>query len=111
MRSFMPISEARRTSSKAVLTRDQDRILRSAEDFEDLSSAVPVVIAYMLGPGRPYATLVAHAALHGMPWDVEVQGHATRRLIELAASEAERGRASAWTSSIIASSSRRSSHW
>jgi TetR/AcrR family transcriptional regulator, repressor for neighboring sulfatase len=77
---------------RAVLTRDQERILRAAQDGPDLSSALPLMMADLLGPRRQYATLVSHAIVHGLPWDAKVQGYALRRLLELAAAEPDHGR-------------------
>lgn len=73
---------------KAVLMRDQQRILRAAEGADSLEVALPRIIAEVLGPTRSYATLVTHSAIHGMPWDAKVQGFAVRRLMELAAEQA-----------------------
>lgn len=76
---------------KAVLMRDQQRILRAAEGADSLEVALPRIIAEVLGPTRTYATLVTHSAIHGMPWDAKVQGFAVRRLMELAAAEQAEG--------------------
>ena len=58
---------------KAVLMRDQQRILRAAEGADSLEVALPRIIAEVLGPTRSYATLVTHSAIHGMPWDAKVK--------------------------------------
>ncbi len=77
---------------KAVVTHDQERILRAAKDSPDLRSALPLMMADMIGPRRQYATLISHAVIHGHPWDARIQGFAFRRLLELAAAEPEHGR-------------------
>jgi AcrR family transcriptional regulator len=77
---------------KAVLNRDQERILRATGDATDLAAALPLMFAEVLGPRRQYATLLTHSSIHGLPRDAVVQGHALRRLLQLAAAEPEHGR-------------------
>ena len=77
---------------KAVLRRDQERILRATEGAPGLPEALPLMMADVLGPRRQYATLIAQAIIHGLPWDAKVQGYALRRLLELAETEPEHGR-------------------
>ncbi len=76
----------------AVLSRDQGRIVRAAQDAPDLRSAVHLMLADVLGDRREYMRLISHSVLHGLEWEASGQGSpAVRWLVELASTERERG--------------------
>jgi AcrR family transcriptional regulator len=70
---------------RAVLTRDEDAILNAASDDPHLLVSASLMFREGLARQRQYVRLIAHSALHGLPYD-QTWGRfaATDRLIELA---------------------------
>jgi TetR/AcrR family transcriptional regulator, repressor for neighboring sulfatase len=70
---------------RAVLKRNEDVIRDAAGDTEDLDAALSLMIREGLANHRDYLRLVAHSALHGLPYEATIgRFRATDRLIELA---------------------------
>jgi AcrR family transcriptional regulator len=82
---------------RAVLVSHEDHILQAAPDDPDLLENATVMFRQALADNRRYLRLIAHSALHGLPYE-RTSGRfaATERLVELAetaaasASSAER---------------------
>ena len=70
---------------RAVLSRDEEAILRAAADDSDLLASAGLMFRAGVGAQRQYVRLIAHSALHGLSYDM-TSGRfaATERLIELA---------------------------
>ena len=82
---------------RAVLARDEEVILQAAPDVDELLATTSLMLREGLAHQRDYLRLVAHSALHGIPYETSI-GHfaATERLVELAqAQAAEAGEAAA----------------
>ena len=70
---------------RAVLKRNEDVIRDAAGDTEDLDAALSLMIREGLANHRDYLRLVAHSALHGLPYETTIgRFRATERLVELA---------------------------
>ena len=80
---------------RAVLRRNEDVMRAAAGDTEDLDVALSRMVREGLASRRSYLRLVAHSALHGLPYDTSIVNFAAvQRLIELAEARASRaGRA------------------
>jgi AcrR family transcriptional regulator len=80
---------------RAVLARNEDVMRAAAGDTEDLDVALSRMVREGLASRRSYLRLVAHSALHGLPYDTSIVTFAAvQRLIELAEARASRaGRA------------------
>lgn len=70
---------------RAMLVRKEDAIRSAASDDDELLTAVSVMLREGLAHQRRYVRLIAHSALHGLPYE-RTSGRfaATERLIELA---------------------------
>ena len=77
---------------RAVLVSQEDAILQAAPDDPDLLDSAALMFRQALAENRRYIRLIAHSALHGLPYE-RTSGRfaATERLVELA----ERAAASA----------------
>jgi AcrR family transcriptional regulator len=74
---------------RAVLERDENVIREAAGDTEDLLEAVHLMFREGLEHHRAYLRLVAHSALHGLPFSATMgRFPATERLTVLAEKEA-----------------------
>lgn len=70
---------------RAVFRRNEDVIRAAAGDTEDLLEAVRLMLREGLRHHRAYLRLVAHSAVHGLPFDSTIgRFAATERLVELA---------------------------
>jgi len=80
---------------RAVLSRDEDTIRDTAAGEEDLLQATRLMLREAWEKERTYVRLLAHSALHCLPFDRTI-GHfpATERLIELAAATVPAGETS-----------------
>ena len=77
---------------RAVLVSQEEAILQAAPDDPDLLDSAALMFRQALAENRRYIRLIAHSALHGLPYE-RTSGRfaATERLVELA----ERAAASA----------------
>ena len=76
---------------RAVLERNEDVMRAAAGDTEDLDVALSRMVREGLASRRSYLRLVAHSALHGLPYDTSIVNFsAVQRLIELAEARASR---------------------
>jgi AcrR family transcriptional regulator len=76
---------------RAVMHRNENLIRDAAGATDDLSEAISLMLREGLANHRPYLRLLAHSALHGLPYDTSIgEFRATQRLIELAEERAAR---------------------
>jgi AcrR family transcriptional regulator len=76
---------------RAVLRRNEDVMRAVASGTDDLREALLLMIREGLANHRPYLRLVAHSALHGLPYETTIgRFRATERLVELAERRAAR---------------------
>jgi len=74
---------------RAVLAHEEDVILQAAPDVDDLLETTSCMLREGLAERRDYLRLVAHSALHGIPFETSiVHFAATERLVELAQAQA-----------------------
>lgn len=70
---------------RAVLKRNEDVIRDAAGDTEDFDAALSLMVREGLANHRDYLRLIAHSALHGLPYEATMgRFRATERLVELA---------------------------
>lgn len=70
---------------RAVLKRNEDVMRAVASGTDDLGEALSLMIREGLANRRPYLRLVAHSALHGLPYETTIgRFRATEWLVELA---------------------------
>ncbi|MEE4276043.1 MAG: helix-turn-helix domain-containing protein [Thermoleophilia bacterium] len=76
---------------RAVLQRNEDVMLAAAGATGDLDEALALMYREGLAHHRDYLRLIAHSALHGLPYESTIgRFPATERLIELAEERASR---------------------
>ena len=70
---------------RAMLVRSEDAIRSAASDDDELLTSVSLMLREGLTSQRRYVRLIAHSALHGLPYE-RTSGRfaATERLVELA---------------------------
>jgi len=70
---------------RAVLKRNEDVMGAVADGTDDLDEALSLMVREGLANHRPYLRLVAHSALHGLPYETTIgRFRATEWLVELA---------------------------
>jgi TetR/AcrR family transcriptional regulator, repressor for neighboring sulfatase len=70
---------------RAVLSQDEGAILQAAPDNDDLLETASLMLREGLAHQRPYLRLIAHSALHGIPFETSSgRFAATERLVALA---------------------------
>ena len=74
---------------RAVLERNEDVMRAAAGDTEDLDVALSLMVREGLANRRSYLRLIAHSALHGLPYETTIgRFRGAERLVELAESKA-----------------------
>ena len=74
---------------RAVLRRNEDVMRAAAGDTEDLDVALSRMVREGLANRRSYLRLIAHSALHGLPYETTIgRFRGAERLVELAESKA-----------------------